>query len=460
MAMTVPRIPAAGAARPGAAAAFAVVTCLFFAWGFITALNDPLVAAVKGIFTLSRVEAQLVAFAFFIAYGLVSFPAAGLIARLRPMAAILWALAMMVAGCLIMLAATNLAVFPLVLGGLFVLASGITVLQVAANPLVAALGSSEHSHFRLTFSQTFNSLATFLAPILGAHLFLKGIEVQEGTVVTDAARGRALDGIDTDYLWLCGLIVALGVFLWLSRKVVDGALPPRRAGRNAVGALIGEALASRWALAGALAIFLYVGAEVAIGTQMTAFLNDPAIWGRSDAPFAVPLLGWVMGSDGVAGVSVEEAGKAVAFYWGGAMVGRAIGSLLLARLQAPKLLAGFAAVATLLCLYVAAIGGAGAGFVALAIGLFNSIMFPVIFTVTLARSAASEEATSGLLCTAIVGGAVVPLLVGKVSELTSYHAALAVPAGCYVFICLFALRARKAPVGASHEHEEWPASAV
>lgn len=428
-----------------AAAAFAVVTCLFFAWGFITALNDPLVAAVKGIFTLSRVEAQLVAFAFFIAYGLASFPAAGLIARLRPMAAILCALGMMVAGCATMLAAANLAVFPLVLLGLFMLASGITVLQVAANPLVAALGDPKRSHFRLTLSQTFNSFGTFLAPILGAHLFLKGLEVQEGAAVTEEVRARALGGIDTAYVWLLGMIIALGLFLWLNRKVVNDALPPYDAAPGkSVAALVKEAFSAPWALAGALAIFLYVGAEVSIGTQMTAFLNDPGIWGRSDAAFSVPFLGWVMGSDGVPGVSVEEAGKAVAFYWGGAMVGRAIGSVLLARFSAPKLLASFAAIAALLCIYIANIGGVGAGFVALAIGLFNSIMFPVIFTITLERSSASEEATSGLLCTAIIGGAFVPLLVGKISELTSYHAALVVPAICYLLISLFALRARMA----------------
>lgn len=276
-------------------------------------------------------------------------------------------------------------------------------------------------------------------------------------VVTDEVRARALGGIDTAYVWLLGMIVALGLFLWLSRKVVDGALPPQQAAGKGVGALVKEAIGSGWALAGGLAIFLYVGAEVSIGTQMTAFLNGPGIWGQTDAPFSVPFLAWVMGSDGVPGVSVEEAGKAVAFYWGGAMVGRAIGSMLLARLSAAKLLATFATIATLLCLYVALVGGVGAGFVALSIGLFNSVMFPVIFTITLERSSASEEATSGLLCTAIIGGAFVPLLVGKVSELTSYHAALIVPAICYVLICLFALRARSAAIPG---REEWPSSAV
>jgi len=446
MAAPVPvKSTAGGSAQPGAMAAFAIVTCLFFAWGFITSLNDPLVAAVKGIFTLSRFEAQFVAFAFFIAYGLMSFPAASLIARVRPMSAILWALAMMIAGCATMLASANLAIFPLVLTGLFVLASGITVLQVAANPLVAALGSPERSHLRLMISQTFNSLGTFIAPILGAHLFLKGLEVQEGMLVTDEVRDRALAGIDTAYFWLLGMLGALGLFLWFSRKVVNDALPPQPAVESrGIGSLIREAFSSPWAVGGALTLFLYVGAEVAIGTQMTGFLNDPSIWGRSDAAFAVPFLGWVMGSDGVPGVSVEEAGKAVAFYWGGAMVGRIVGSALLTRFRAPALLAIFATIAMLMCFYVAAVGGVGAGFVALSIGLFNSIMFPVIFTITLERSTASAEATSGLLCTAIIGGAFVPLLVGKVSDITSYHGALVVPAACYALICLFAVRARHA----------------
>jgi FHS family L-fucose permease-like MFS transporter len=430
----------------GVTGAFVIVTCLFFAWGFITALNDPLVAAVKGIFTLSRFEAQFIAFAFFIAYGLISFPAAALLSRTRAMPSIVMALITMIVGCALILLAANLAVFPLVLVGLFVLASGITILQVAANPLVAALGNPDYSHFRLTFSQTFNSLGTFIAPILGAHLFLKGVEVKEGTVITPEVRAHALAGIDTAYFWLCGLIALLTIFMFLSRRNVTAALPQdaRNGPQQGFVSLIADAFSSRWALFGGLAIFLYVGAEVAIGTQMTAFLNDNAIWGLSDAPFGVPLLGATMGSDGIHGVSVEEAGKAVAFYWGGAMVGRAIGSALLARVNASALLATFTAIACAMCVYVAAVGGVSAGFVALCIGLFNSIMFPVIFTITLERSSASAEATSGLLCTAIVGGAIVPLLVGKFSEITSYHAALIIPAVCYAVLCLFAIASRRA----------------
>ena len=432
----------------GVTGAFIIVTCLFFAWGFITALNDPLVAAVKGIFTLSRFEAQFIAFAFFVAYGLISFPAAALLSRTRAMPSIVMALVTMIIGCGLILLAANLAVFPLVLVGLFVLASGITILQVAANPLVAALGNPDYSHFRLTFSQTFNSLGTFIAPILGAHLFLKGVEVKEGTIITPEVRAHALAGIDMAYFWLCGLIALLTIFMFLSRRTVTAALPqePRSTSQQSIGSLISDAISSRWAMFGGLAIFLYVGAEVSIGTQMTAFLNDNAIWGLSDAPFRAPVLGATMGSDGVHGVSVEEAGKAVAFYWGGAMVGRAIGSALLARVNASALLATFTAIACGMCLYVASVGGVTAGFVALCIGLFNSIMFPVIFTITLERSSASAEATSGLLCTAIVGGALVPLVVGKFSELTSYHAALLIPAICYAVLCLFAIASRRAKV--------------
>ena len=426
--------------------AFAAVTTLFFAWGFITSLVDPLVAAVKGIFTLTDFQAKASAFAFFFAYFVVSLPAAVLVSRLKAVPSILAALVTMIAGCLIMLAAANIANYWLVLLGLFVLASGITILQVAANPLAAALGNPKGSHFRLVLSQTFNSFGTFLGPLLGAHLFLKGVEVKEGTVVTPEIRAQALAGIDSAYFWICGLIAALAVFFYLSRRVVTEAAPPATGPQRGFWALFTDALTSKWALLGALAIFLYVGAEVAIGTQMALFLNSDAIWGHSDAAFGVPVLGYAMGSDGIPGVSLQEAGKAVAFYWGGAMVGRFLGSGLLTVVRADRLLALFTAIAAAMCLYVFVVGGVTAGFVALSIGLFNSIMFPVIFTLTLERSTASAEATSGLLCTAIVGGAVLPLLVGLISGAHGYAFALVVPAACYVALCVFAIAAGRAPV--------------
>lgn len=442
----------------GATAAFVIVTTLFFAWGFITSLNDPVVTAVKGIFCLTDFRAQLSAFAFFIAYGVMSFPAAVLLARKKSIPTILIALAMMIGGCLLMLAAANLKTYLLVLLGLFVLASGITVLQVAANPLAAALGNPRYSHFRLTFSQAFNSLGTFIGPYLGAVLFLKGVETKECAGTSEAARLGSLAGIDSAYFWICGLIAALALFFILFRRVVTEAAPATsdEVARRGIGGMVTDALSSRWALLGGAAIFLYVGAEVAIGTQMAFFLHSDAIWGRSDVPLHAPLVGHIMGSDGVFGVSAQEAGKVVALYWGGAMVGRLVGSALLARVPAARLLAAFTAVAAAMCLYVAAVQGVSAGFVALCIGLFNSIMFPVIFTLTLERSTASAEATSGFLCFSIVGGAAIPPLVGLVSDMTSYVTAFLVPAACYALLCAFALAAAKARVRA--DRQEPPAT--
>src|SRR3982751_6322789 len=210
----------------GVTGAYAIVTCLFFAWGFITSLVDPLVAAVKGVFHLSDVEAQLSAFAFFIAYGVMSLPGAVIVAKLKSVPSVLISLGLMVAGCLIMLLAANMAVYPVVLLGLFVLASGITVLQVAANPLAAALGDPGRSHFRLTFSQAFNSLGTFIGPYLGAALFLKGVEVREGSAITPAVRDASLAGIDRAFFWIAALIILIGILIFASRRLIAAAAPP------------------------------------------------------------------------------------------------------------------------------------------------------------------------------------------------------------------------------------------
>jgi FHS family L-fucose permease-like MFS transporter len=272
-------------------AAFAIVTTLFFAWGFITSLIDPLVAAVKGIFSLSDLQAQLSASAFFIAYGIISFPAAALLGRLRSTRAVLLALMLMLGGCLTMLGAANAAVYSLVLLGLFILASGITILQVAANPLAVALGRPEGGHLRLVFSQAFNSLGTFIGPYLGAMLFLRGVEVKSGSVLTSEVRAGALAGIDRAFFWIAGLIALLTLFIYLTRKVIDASAPVAEPGGPGPWMMFREALSSRWALLGGAAIFLYVGAEVAIGTQMALYLN----------------------SDEVLGVPLEQAGKMVSF---------------------------------------------------------------------------------------------------------------------------------------------------
>src|SRR5690349_3337934 len=404
--------------------AYAIVTCLFFAWGFITSLVDPLVAAVKGIFQLSDVEAQLSASAFFIAYGVMSLPAAVLLSRKKAVPTVLIALGLMVTGCLIMLVAANIAQYELVLLGLFVLASGITILQVAANPLAAALGPPERSHFRLTFSQTFNSLGTFLAPYLIAGILLTGgiFDVPKGTPITPELRLESFAKIDQAFLLIAGALVLLAIFIFVLRRLLDVAKPVDEGQRPSVG----PALKSPWALFGSAAIFLYVGAEVAIGSAMTNFLHEPDMLN----------------------VSLEEAGKMVSLYWGGAMVGRLIGSglLFVVKDRAPWLLAAFATGAALLCLAVTQLHGHTAAYLALSIGLFNSIMFPVIFTSTLERSSASPAATSGLLCLAIVGGAILPCVYGLIADKAGLHTAYFLPAVAYVLIVVFAVAATRAKI--------------
>jgi FHS family L-fucose permease-like MFS transporter len=415
--------------------AFAAVTALFFGWGFITSLVDPLVAAVKSIFSLSNVEAQLSAFAFFIAYGFVSLPAAFLVGRLRQIRSVIAGLALMTLGCLIIIAGSNLDRYEGVLLGLFVIASGITILQVAANPLAAALGPPEQSHLRLTLSQAFNSLGTVLGPLVGASLLLRGLETTSDQALTEASRSSALGSIDSAFLMIVVLIVLLVVFVWSMRRRIEAAAPPA-APALSIGRTIRAGFASRWALLGGAALFLYVGAEVAIGTQMALFLNSPDVW---DIP-------------------LQTAGYYVSLYWFGAMVGRFAGSALMVVVPAHRLLAFAAAFAALLCLAVFVVGGVPGGYAALAVGLCNSIMFPLIFTLTLERSTASQEATAGFLCTAIVGGAFIPLLVGAISDAAGYQQSFVVPALCYIALCGFALIAARATIR-SRADDEIPVAA-
>ena len=409
-------------------AAFTSVTTLFFAWGFITATIDPLIPSVRAIFSLSYTESMLTQFAFFMAYGIVSLPGAALVARAGYGRSIIVALGMMIAGCLVIVLATHVGQYELVLLALFIIASGITVLQVAANPLAAALGRPEGSHLRLVLSQAFNSLGTVIAPFLGSVVMLSGGIFAAHQSTSDAAAGRveSLRSIDTAFLIIVGMILLLTVLIWRFHKRMEAAAPSLAAGPKSP---VVSALASRWAVFGAAAIFLYVGAEVSIGSIMINFLHQPD----------------------VLDVALERAGKLLSFYWMGAMIGRFAGSALLARIPAARLLAIFALVAAVLCLTVSQTGGGVAAYSALAVGLFNSIMFPVIFTLTLERSTVSQAATSGLLCMAIVGGAILPLVVGQIADRIGLRAAFMVPMAAYAAIAVFALGAARARVTAATE---------
>ncbi|WP_240320891.1 sugar MFS transporter [Sphingomonas crusticola] len=400
--------------------AFVYVTTLFFIWGAVTSVNDVLIPAVKEIFTLTDTQGFLTQFAFFMAYGIVSLPAAAVVSRLGASRSIIVALAVMVVGCLLMPVATHMRTYTIVLIALFVIASGITLLQVAANPLSAVLGPPDKSHFRLVLSQAFNSLGTVVGPYVAAHTLLQG-GLFDGGEASEAKIVESLGRIDTAYYFIAAVIVLLAVFLFSVRGRLAAAAPEIDADAAGVGA----AFRSKWALLGAAAIFLYVGAEVSIGSTMVNFLEQPNILG----------------------LAAVEAGKLVSLYWLGAMVGRFLGSALLTRLPANWLLTFVAGVAAILCLVVSQISGQPAAVLAISIGLFNSIMFPVIFTLTLERSSAPAPATSGLLCMAIVGGALVPLLFAYVADVTASRSlAFQVPMICYLLIAGFALSAGRARI--------------
>lgn len=398
-------------------AAFATVTSLFFGWGFVSANNDPLIAALREIFTLSYTEALLTQIVSFVAFGLMSLPAAALLHRLGSNRTILLALATMIAGCLIVQMTAVLTIYHVVLLGLFVLASGLTMLQVAANPLAATLGPPERSHFRLTFAQAFNSLGVVFGVHIGSRIMLTGevFSANGGHSYSDAERLTAIASVNTAFLLIAGLLLTLMLVYWSACRTIDRVAVPE-APEVITNPFV--ALRSKWTLFGAVAIALYVGAEVSIGSIMINFLNQAEILG----------------------LSFDEAGSYLAnLYWGGALVGRFLGSALLTRIRASVLLAIAATGAVTMCGLALLMSGTIAGYAALAVGLFNSIMFPTIFTLTLERSGVSRAATSGLLFLAIAWGAPLPLVVGLVADATSLSGSFVVPAIAYLFIVVFAV---------------------
>jgi len=408
----------------GTGLAFAYVTSLFFAWGFATSLIDPLIAAVRRVFDLSYTESFLTTSAWFIAYGVASLPAAAVLSRLGYSRAIIAALLTMVAGCLIVPVATIVDFYPGILLALFVIGSGVTLLQVAANPLVAELGSRKSSHFRLVFSQAFNSLGATFAPWVGTHILLTGGIFAAGAVVTAATRAESLRSIDIAFLGMGVFFALIAAFISSARKQINAAAPARDAAAPAGAASMLSALKSRWAIFGALAIFVYVGSEVAIGAMLTNFLASPDILN----------------------LELEQAGKMVPYYWGGAMIGRFVGSFLLTKVRAGVLLSICTVVAASLCLVVTQSGGTTAAYAALAVGFFNSIMFPTIFTLTLERSSAPASATSGLLVFGIIGGAILPLLAGQVADRSGdLHLGFFVPLAGYALLTVFAILCARIP---------------
>lgn len=414
------QVTGAGEHKRRAFFAFAAVTTLFFAWGFITSNNDPLIVALRAAFRLDYTEALLTQIVFFLAYGLLSLPAAWLTSRVGAVDMILGSLGLMATGCVLVVLSTSAGDFRPILAALFVLAGGFTALQVAANPLAAELGPPQQSHLRLNFAQAFNSLGVVLGVHFGSVIMLgdPALRTVARAPMDLAHRCEILRAVDRAFLIMAGLLAGLLLLFFFLRRFLVRAAPNHR---NLVPAGMFEALRSPWALFGAAAIGVYVGAEVSIGSIMINFLNQRSVLGL---PF-------------------DDAGGYLAnFYWGGALAGRLIGTALLTRIRATRLLAACGIVAGLLCATVLASRGPVAGYAALSIGFFNSIMFPTIFTITLERSGVSQSSTSGLLCLAIFGGAALPVAVGTIADNFGLSASFAVPLIAYAFIAIFAVAAR------------------
>ena len=396
------------------------VFALFFIFGGITSLNDVIIPKLKDLFTLSYAQAMLVQSAFFAAYFVVSLPAAAIVRRVGYMRTAVVGLLTMTAGCLLFIPAASSGLFITFLGALFVLAAGITIVQVVANPLISMLGAPATASSRLTFAQAFNSLGTTVFPYVGAIVILGSLAHVDQTRLTDAALGayRAAESQVVGHTYL-GLAIALAVvaaLVWMNRNKLAERTSPDGGIMSAFGLL----RQPRFAF-GTLCIFLYVGAEVAVGSLIVNYL---------------------MQAD-VLGLGAEAAGKHVPLYWGGAMFGRFLGAYVLRICSPGKVLAAVGAVAALLLLVSATSTGALSGWALLAIGLVNSIMFPTIFT--LASEGLGERAAegSGLICMAIVGGAIVPLLTGYAADASSLRLSLAVPAVCYLLILIFGWYARR-----------------
>ena len=420
-------------------APLAVVTSLFFMWGFITVLVDSLIPRLREIFELSYFQAGLVQFAFFIAYGIVSIPAGWLLSRIGYKKGMLVGLATMGIGCLLFWPAAGLRVFPLFMLGYFILASGMTVLQVAANPYVAVLGEESGASSRLNLAQAFNSVGTTIAPIIGA-MFILSDRIRSGADITAMEPAVREAYLVNEASAVQGPFIVLACALLLLAAVVGIAHLPRILDPRSTGSFA-EAMRHGRLKWGAVGIFVYVGAEVAIGSYLVNYFlsMDLAETVRSNgrlAGIASTLLGKDLPSVDAKGV----VGAFVALYWGGAMVGRFIGSYLTRSFKPAMVLAVFGCSAITMVGISMGAQGTTAMWSILAVGLFNSIMFPTIFTLAIEGLGELKPQGSGILCTAIVGGAFVPPLLGLLADSYGFKIAFVLVLACYTYITVYALR--------------------
>ena len=409
--------PAENYTRP-----LAIVTTLFFMWGFLTSLNDILVPHLKSIFDLNYAQAMLVQFAFFSAYFLFSLPWAKFVNSIGYQKTMVVGLLTMAVGAFLFLPAASAASYALFLTALLILAAGITGLQVAANPYVGLLGKPETASSRLTLTQAFNSLGTTIGPKIGGLLILSAapLAVEQLTKLTPQAlmayRVQQADTVRMPYAVIGVALVLLAVLIGTSK------LPEIHTARPRSGERLTDSI---WKhpnlLFGAIGIFAYVGAEVSIGSFLVNYFGLPQI----------------------ASLSAKAAAGYVSFYWGGAMIGRFLGAPLLRRFRPGHLLALCSIVAGVLVTTSMALGGHTAMWTILAVGLFNSIMFPTIFTLGVAELGPLTGNGSGVLNMAIVGGAILPVIQGVIADHVGLQHAFFVPLICYLYILFYGVSGSK-----------------
>lgn len=421
--------------------AFVIVTLLFFMWGFITVLVDALIPRLRDIFELSYFQAGLVQFAFFTAYAVISIPSGYLISRIGYQKGVVVGLSTMALACLLFYPASSFRVFELFLLALFVLAGGITVLQVAANPYVAALGEPKTAASRLNLSQAFNSLGTSVAPLVSAALIL-------GSSVLDSAALSTMSKAEQDMYFAAEAAAVQIPFFSLALVLVLIALvfafiklPKILESDHHLSGNYIQALKHKPLVYGALGIFLYVGAEVTIGSYLVNYFIELDIQSLvAQSPFTATIISLLAGSS-YETLNVERlAGTFAFFYWTGAMIGRFLGSYLQLYWSPSRLLGLYAIINVLLLLLTMNAEGHLAIWSLLSVGLFNSIMFPTIFTMAIEGLGEHTAQGSGVLCTAIVGGAFIPPLYGAVADTLGLQLAFMVLLLCYAYISWYGYR--------------------
>jgi len=427
-----PRLSTSSSSAPvvNTRVALAVATTIFFMWGFLTCLNDILIPHLKAVFELNYARAMLVQFTFFGAYFLMSLPAGRLVAHLGYKKGIVAGLAIAAVGALGFWPAAELRVYEAFLGALFVLATGITVLQVAANPYVALLGPEQTASSRLTLAQALNSLGTAIAPIFGGLLILGNtVKSADELAALSAAeqlayRTQEAQSVQGPYVGLAIALALLAVFVYLFRLP---ALNETTEQADPVKHSLMDALRHRHVLFGVLGIFFYVGAEVSIGSFLVNYLSMPSIGGFTE----------------------QQATGFVSAYWTMAMIGRFAGSAIMVRFSPRVLLTIFAAANVALLALTMSTEGHVAVYSVVAIGLFNSIMFPTIFALSIERLGALTNKASSLLIMAIVGGAIVPFLQGLLADRIGLHLSFILPLLCYGYILFYGVWGSRPSAGFS-----------